>query len=108
MAQAAATDHYQPDEHPHHRDHAEVTPPRHVGERVAHQAIEPSRAQIAREQFQTRIRREGDVIEFQWQISIDTGLKIAFLRLTLSGLSVGEEGFGSRLLSTITEGLFHC
>ena len=78
VAQAPAADNHQPDEHPHHRDHAEVAPPRHAGKRVAHQTIEASRAQVAPEQFQPGIRREHDVREFQGKISVDTGRQISF------------------------------
>ena len=76
MAQAAAADDHQPDHQPHHRDDPEVAPPRAAGPRLAHLSVEVDAPHVAREQLQPRVRREGDVIEFQRKIPIDTGAQI--------------------------------
>ena len=44
--------------------------------RLAHLSVEVDAPHVAREQLQPRVRREGDVIEFQRKIPIDTGAQI--------------------------------
>ena len=77
-----------------------------VGERRTDQRIEPHGAQIAVEQLQAGVRRQGDVAEVEGKIAVDAGRQIGFSLSHCQGPFVGGRRVGSRLLSTTTEGRF--
>jgi hypothetical protein len=104
VLEAAPPHHQRPDQHAHHRDHAEVSA--RLAQGRAHQLAESDPRQIPVEQLQSRVRGELRLAELERQIPIDTSMQIGVLRLTVSGLSFVEEALFGTLLSTTTKGLF--
>jgi hypothetical protein len=106
VLEAASTHHQQPDQHPHHRNDAEVTAEMRLSKGAPGPIVEPCLAQVSIEQLQSGVRSELHFAKLETKIPIDTSMQFGCSSSHSLWPFVCARKLVRNLLSTTTKGLF--